>query len=338
MRRIVIALLVCALAASAARADTAPPSGAAYAAALSAAARELDAAASQQRAGVRVPDVHVPPAPLPGPPRFSPSLDDWLQNDLTAVREEKSAKSRASMLRDAAASLRGAARASAAVTSAEPAHQIDPTLASILAQPAYHEAESKTEATPKKSWWEVFLEWLAGLFQKLFGGLFSAATGLPWLGQVIIYATLAALAALLVYVAIRLARFMAVSRRARGVEDAGELLERETSAQELLDVARAAAARGEYALAISLLFRAALRQLDSVGLVPYDAARTAGEYRRAVRRASSQASPPFDSLAQTFTIATYANAEIGVQDWDKAGDAYGQLVPVVERGRRKAAA
>jgi len=334
-----MALVACALSATAtARADTAPANGAAYTAALSAAAQKLDTAAPLQRTGVHVPDVHVPPAPLPGPPRFSPSLDDWLQNDLTAVREEKNAKSRAQMLRDAAASLRGAARASAAIAASDPAHQIGPTLASILAQPAYHEAESKTEATPKKSWWDLFLEWLADLIRRLFGGLFSAATGLPWLGQVIIYATLAALAALLVYVAIRLARYLMVSRRAREIEDAGELLERETSAQELLDVARAAAARGEYALAISLLFRAALRRLDAVGMVPYDAARTAGEYRRAVRRASSQASAPFDSLAQTFTIATYANAEIGEQDWNKAGDAYGQFVPVVERGQRKAAA
>ena len=312
----------------------------AYAAALSAAALELDAAAresSQRSAPIDVPNVHVPPAPLPGPPRFSPSLDDWLQNALTAARETKNHKERAQMLRDIASSLRQAAALSSA-PAAEAGKPVAPTLAAILAQPAYHEAESTSEAQPKKTWWQLFIDWLAGLFEKLFGGLYSVAVNVPWIGQLIVWATLALLAVAVLFVATRLARYLMQTRRARRDDDTGDLLDQPVPADELAHAAHAAAARGDYALAISLLFRAALRRLDAGGIIDYDAARTAGEYRRAVRRACAPAAPPFDSLAQTFTLATYAERPVGATDWTAAGDAYDRFGPALAVTRRERAA
>jgi|GEM_PF-664937 len=309
-----------------------------YVSALRSAANALDVAAAHQRAGASVPEISVPPAPLPGPPRFSPSLGGWLHDLLTTVRQEKNAKRRAQMLRDAAASLREAARVAGSTGSQGPARDLAPTLAAILAQPAYHETESAVEAQVHETWWQRFLDWLAGLFQRLFGGLFTAAAEIPWIGKLVVYVTLAALAALIVYVATRLARYLLRTRRVASDEDEGELLVHRASPSELLDMARAAARAGDYARAISMLFRAALRRLDASGVIAYDAARTAGEYRRAVRRDCAVAAKPFDALAHTFTLATYAQAPVAESDWYAADIAYQDFEPaVIERGARPAA-
>jgi hypothetical protein len=303
-----------------------------YAGALRSAAGALDDTAARQHQGSAVPEISVPPAPLPGPPRFSPSLGGWLHDQLTAAREEKNVKRRAQMLRDAATSLREAARVAQAPAAQGPGRELGPTLAAILAQPAYHETESTVQAQVQKTWWQRFLEWLAGLFDKLFGGLFAAAAGVPWVGKLIVYVTLSALAVLIVYVATRLARYLLRARPVAIDDDEGELLAHRASASELLDMARAAARAGDHARAISLLFRAALRRLDASGVIPYDAARTAGEYRRAVRKSCAVASAPFDALAHTFTLAAYAQAPVAESNWYTADAAYKSFEPgVAER-------
>jgi hypothetical protein len=302
-----------------------------YAGELAAAAKALDEAADGQRVRAPVPDLHVPPAPLPGPPRFSPSLDSWLQQNLTAAREEKDANRRAKLLRDTATSLRLAEYDAAAQQPGDPAHALGSTLAAILAQPAYHEAESSKEAAPHKTWWDLFMEWLAGLFERLFDGLFTATASVPLLGQIIVAITIAAFAALIVWLAYLVALHAIRARRPRGEMDAGELLEQRAGSDELFTRARAAAARGEYALAISLAFRAALRRLDAGGVIAYDSARTAGEYRRVVRRSCAPAAPPFDELVHTFTLATYAEVPVEERDWQTVDDAYVRFDPAVPK-------
>jgi hypothetical protein len=306
-----------------------------YAGELALAAKALDAAADGQRSGAPVPALHVPPAPLPGPPRFSPSLDGWLQQNLTTAREEKDAARRAKLLRDIATSLRLAAHDAGAPLAGDPTHALGSTLAAILGQPAYHEAESSTEAAPHKTWWDRFIEWLAGLFENLFDGVFKATANVPWLGRFIVFVVVAvfaaAFAALIVWLGWLIALYLIRTRGARVDRDVGELIEQRAGSDELLRRARTAAARGEYALAISLAFRAALRRLDAGGVIAYDSARTAGEYRRAVRRSCTPAAPPFDELAHTFTLATYAEAPVEERDWQTVDDAYGRFDPAVPK-------
>jgi len=270
---------------------------------------------------IPLPEVHLPPAPLPGPPRFSPSLDDWLQAILNAARTEKKPATQAAMLRSAAATLRSAMQA-LAQSAVVPPHGVAPTLASILAQPAYHERESTNEAQVRKSWWNLFLEWLASMLERLFRGLFGAASATPMFARIVAVATIAIIGLLVMLVAYRLAHYVLGRRRMSRAADAGELLPERAAASELYDRALAAAAEGRYAIAISLAFRASLMRLEGSGLVTYDAARTAGEYRQAVRRARAAAAPPFDDLARTFTIATYAAAPAGESDWRTAEGAY----------------
>ena len=277
---------------------------------------------------IPISELHVPPAPLPGPPRFSPSLDDWLQANLAAARLKKDPSQQAAILSATARTLRRAAL-SVSAPAAVPPHDIAPTLASILAQPAYHERESSTEAQVRKTWWQRFLEWLASLLDRLFTGLFGAASATPLFGRLISIATITLIALLVMLVAYRFARYVLARRRVAAATDAGEALPQPAAAAELYARALHAAAHGHYALAISLAFRAALMRLDGVGLVAYDAARTAGEYRRAVRRARAAAAPPFDELARTFTISTYAEVPAQESDWFAVAGAYRRFESLV---------
>lgn len=302
-----------------------------YTGALLTAARTIEDAARAHTP--KVPDVHVPPAPLPGPPRYSPSLDDWLQATLRSARAAKLPKARAHMLRAAAGTLRLAVSETQANAS-PPTRPVGPTVAAILADPAYHQSESSAQARLQKSWWERFVEWFAGLFERLFEGLSSAASGVPLLGQILAALIIAVIVGLVLLVGYRLARyFMSARRRSRKGDDTGELIEPGERPEALYARARAAASAGRYAAAVTLVFRAGLLLLDARGVIPYDAARTAGEYRRAVRRERSQAAPPFDELARSFTLAAYAEAPVGERDWRGADDAYHSFAPRVEQAR-----
>ena len=90
------------------------------------------------------------------------------------------------------------------------------------------------------------------------------------------------------------------------------------------------AARGDYAQAIAALFAAALALLDERALVPFDASRTPGEYRRLVRRASEPIAAPFDVLADRFVRAAFAADTPQRGDCEAAFAAYGTLRPLIE--------
>jgi hypothetical protein len=304
-----------------------------YADALRTAARALENA-SRARAP-RVPDVHVPPAPLPGPPRYSPSLDDWLQATLRSARAEKRPRSRAQTLRSAATTLRHALGA-AQTSAAQPAHNIAPALAAILANPAYHERESSTQAQVHKSWWDDFVQWLATTFDRLLEGFSNAAGGAPFLRQIIAVILVLLIVAIVAFMGYRLARYIMSRRRVRANEQPGDLIEAAEPPEMFYARARAAAASGRFASAVTYVFRAGLLQLDARGIIPYDAARTAGEYRRTVRRTCSRAAAPFEELARSFTLAAYAEAPVDEQDWRGADSAYRAFAPLVAESRATA--
>ncbi len=98
---------------------------------------------------------------------------------------------------------------------------------------------------------------------------------------------------------------------------------------ELLHRAAEAAAAGDFARAIGALFAAALAALDERGIVPFDGARTPGEYRRLVRRARPPAAPAFDALAGGFVRAMFAPAPPQRADYDAAARAFAVLEPAL---------
>ncbi len=301
-----------------------------YTRALQATAAALDIAAHGQTHGAAVPAMHVPPAPRPGPPRFSPSLDDWLQAALGHARAQRSANTRAEELRELASTLRQVAGAASA-TQAGPRLDAAATARAVLADPAYRENGSGKTAKPQKTLWDRFVEWLAGLFDKLFSGLFSAASASPLFGKTLAILLIITFVSLLGVVAYRLARAFLVRRRRGVAAEEGETIEIRPDPSSLYGQARVAARNGQYGRAIALVFRASLMLLDRAGRIPYDPARTAGEYRGEVRRHIAAAAAPFDSLARLFTLATYADSPVSGDDWSQAEDDFSRFEPLVER-------
>ncbi|MDQ6780840.1 MAG: DUF4129 domain-containing protein, partial [Candidatus Eremiobacteraeota bacterium] len=108
----------------------------------------------------------------------------------------------------------------------------------------------------------------------------------------------------------------------------GEALAADANPDSLYERGLEAAASGRYAQAITLLFQASLLCFDAAGTVMYDASRTAGEYRRLIRRKAAPASPHFDTLAGAFTFVAYADGAPSSQDWNSAQSAFLALRPL----------
>jgi hypothetical protein len=314
---IALAVLATAFAlASPARAST-------YDQSLDAAAQAIEHAGNARG---KVPDVHVPPAPLPGPPRYSPSVDDWLQASLRSARSDPKHE-----LYPIARSLRFLAGDGETLTAAS-APRVDAKTEArqILAGRAYNRVTSGPAPPRSPSLFERIFDWLGEQFAKLLQGISKAAAAAPFLGKLFTVIIIGLAVFALAAVGFRLAQ--GLSMRKRPTFDAGELLERPASADEFLAGAQAAAARGDFAKAVSLLFGATLMLLDRSDKIPYDPARTAGEYRRLVRRAAAPIASPFDTLARVFTLAAYADAPVGPEDWQAAQTSYRSLAPALGGG------
>jgi len=297
----------------------APSLGSTYSTDLRAAAGQLERAANSRAA---VPDVHVPPAPLGGPPRYSPSVGDWLQASLNAARHDRSAKGRASALRSIAASLRYISDAEALQSRViQPPRDVRATAIAILSQPAYRETPTKAAPPPKETIWEKILRWLSDKIGQLFTGLARATQSVPFLGAIFAVLLIGIAVAGLAYVAFRIADGF-LARRTAAATDDGELIPVGMSAQQLQHAAFDAARDGNHARAVALLFQASLVVLDRSDRVAYDPSRTAGEYRRLVRRKAQSISADFDALARIFTAAAYADEPVGERDWTQAAAAF----------------
>ena len=290
-----------------------------YRTTLVAAAQRLERAAKSK---AQVPEMHIPPAPLGGPPRFSPSLDDWLQKSLVDARATKNTKARASELRTIAASLRYiASEAGHAQTSSVTRNDVEAAATSILAEPAYRVAPTKPAQAPQETIWERILDWIITQFDRLFGGLAQATQKIPVVGKIIGYAIVGAAIVGLVFVGYRIARRL-TSRRDNVSANLGDALPINATADDLYAIARDQARSGNAAPAVALLYQAALMLLDRVDRVAYDPSRTPGEYRRLVRRKAQTTADAFDALARLFVAVAFGRVRAGSDDWDRADAAY----------------
>ena len=290
-----------------------------YASTLVAAAQRIERAA---KASSPVPAMHIPPAPLGGPPRFSPSLDDWLQRSLDAARKTKPAKARAAALATIAASLRYVASGAGPATSAAaPRSDLEAAAKSILAESAYRARVTKPAQPPQPTIWDRILNWMIEKIDELFGGLATATQKVPILGVIIGYAIVGAAIMGLVFVGYRIARRL-TSRRDVAVAGHGEALPVSTNADALYALARDTARSGNAAPAVALLYQAALVLLDRVDRIAYDPSRTPGEYRRLVRRNAQTIADAFDALARLFVAVAFGRASAGADDWLRADAAF----------------
>lgn len=256
----------------------------------------------------------------------SPALKPWLGAGLTAARKQKSARSRAADLRAMAVSLRNGADIALREPVAAP-KDIAADARAVLAEPAFRTAVTSVPAVKKQqTWleriWQSFIEW----WGKVLGRAFTAASRAPVFGNIAAFVLIAAAAIALAFLIFRVTMLL-LARRALANASAvdGTPLEARAGTAETYDAACAAARAGSYGSAIALLFQAALFALDKSGSVPYDSARTAGEYRRAVRRTVAGMSGPFDILVRAFTDVAYAQSPAGEADWRAAAAAYDSI-------------
>jgi hypothetical protein len=206
----------------------------------------------------------------------------------------------------------------------------DRIIRSVLADPAYRSAAPTTAVAPQPSLLELAWNWfLEHVLRPLFHPLARALAASHGAGTIVGLLLLALALGLLAFVGFRLAvafgrpTLEAAGSRAFGAREAA------TPAADWLAAARAAAARGAYGEAISALFRAALAELDERAIVAFDAARTPGEYRRAVRRARAAAAAPFDDLAERFVRAAFADATPQRAEFDAAERAFAAFAPAL---------
>ncbi len=199
----------------------------------------------------------------------------------------------------------------------------------ILAQPAYRSKTAGAETGHLRFWYEFwawvgritkpFWDWLDHLFKSAHG----VATPLTY-----VVVGLLALSVAFLIVRIVLA-FAKPALDARQEARTGGTVSERPSAEEWQRRAAQAGASGDYARAIAALFAAALAALDERMLVPFDASRTPGEYRRLVRRVVAAAETPFDALSERFVYAAFAARESDRADYEAALGAYQRFRPAL---------
>ena len=305
-----------------------------YGSALAQAAERLEDVAARTRsaptAKTDVPVLRLPP-PLYAARSGAPSFDGWLHSQLDQIRREKPARARARDLDDLARALR---RAAGPPSGSAPGADPRDVAASVLAQKAY-QMGTVPAAAPRHSVFQKFLRWLAtfidwlgkqviDLFHRLFGKNAATPAADRFVAALLV-ALVAALAAYLIFLLVS-----SMMRRARHASsDQGTPLPQSLDPDAVYEFGLAAAARGQYAQAVSLLFRASLAVFDRSGKLPYDGSRTPGEYRHAVRRWFAPASSHFDDIARTFVIAVFAERPISREEFMAADLAYRSMRPLV---------
>jgi len=169
----------------------------------------------------------------------------------------------------------------------------------VLADPRFRGAAQHAGG---KSWSDYLLEalrrfwdWLVQPFRHVVGG----ATLANIIGTLVLIAAGMLILFAAAYFARALQRRARPQRRAAAVALAGE-----PDSRALLDAALAAAGAGRYRDAAVLLWSSALHALDERGRVRYDASRSPGEWRRAVR------DPNFDVLARDAVVALFADRDV----------------------------
>jgi hypothetical protein len=204
-------------------------------------------------------------------------------------------------------------------------------VARVLRDPIYRHAAPTTNEKPQESLLEFVLSWLWDhLVKPLFHPIahaFQATRGVGTvIGIVLVAAALLGLAFVVFRLVVAFARGPVKRRRARA---APHPIDDPSSARDWRALARAAAARGEFARAVAALFGAALAELDERAIVAFDASRTPGEYRRLVRRARASAASPFDELTERFSRALYAADPTVSAEYEAAERALAELEPAL---------
>ena len=201
----------------------------------------------------------------------------------------------------------------------------------VLAQPDFRSAATSSHARPAPSLLALAWTWFVDhVLRPIFPPLARALAASHGVGTAAGVALIVLALAALGFVIVRLAlAFVRAPRAPGGGSDAARALARKRTAAEWRAVAAEAASHASFARAIAALFWAALAALDSPALVPFDASRTPGEYRRLVRRAKVEAAVSFDELSDRYVRAAYAPTPPNAADYAAAERALAAFEPAL---------
>jgi len=180
----------------------------------------------------------------------------------------------------------------------------------------------RVETPSRKTWWDFAVGWLSDRWNQLVYAFahhvrVGATTSIA-AGDIILLVAAGAV----LFVAIRLvANYVREGTTAKSVQ----IVPPRVAAEALYACSLRIAAEGDYAAAITLLFRSALVALDLRGIVHDEPSLTVNESRQEVRRRAPRFTAPFDALARIFTAAVYAEALVTPAQWSAAREAYDKL-------------
>ena len=201
----------------------------------------------------------------------------------------------------------------------------------VLAQPVFRAAGASSHTKPPPSLFDLAWSWFVDhVLRPIFPPLARALAASHGIGTVAGVALIVLALAALGFVIVRLALAFVRPAPIFGAESvASRALAARRSPSDWRAVATRAAAQGDYARAISALFSAALAALDAPALVPFEASRTPGEYRRLVSGIKRAAAPPFEDLCERYVRAAYAALPPTVADYAAARRALEAFEPAL---------
>lgn len=201
-----------------------------------------------------------------------------------------------------------------------PPHDLVQAVRAELAVPGrYHLTEARVA---HRSWLQLALQWLYDRYSEFLHALAAhvkvGPNGVSLFGDVVVVLCVVVLgvagARLLIALQVERAR----TRQAIAIGPA-------RSAHAIALAAANAAAEGDYARAVRLLFAASVTLLDLRGVLHDDPSATVNDLRRALRTRNADAEAPFVDIARTFSACAYAEEQLDASAWGAAREAYDRL-------------
>lgn len=241
----------------------------------------------------------------------TPQTQQWIAANRQSIAHVRNAKERKSRERVFAATVRELAQERTAPRMHNAANAAAVARSILDNGRVYHFGNG--QKAPPRTWWDRLSDWIGARWRDIAAALFKHVR-LPEgaslaIGDILLGLCIGAFLFLVARVAWQYARPIAGADEA--ITTASGL-----SANALFSRAEGAARNARYTESITMLFAAAVRELQRRGLLGNDPGQTVGQLRRRVR------SKEFDVLAAAVTLALYADAVLGSSDWDRARDAY----------------
>ncbi len=187
---------------------------------------------------------------------------------------------------------------------------------SVLLDPRFHAVRTR----PQRTFADAVADAIRAVWDALTAPL-QHLTGNRTVSAVVGVAVLLAVLFAMLLVAVRFAREAASRQRAARAPAAPvALLASDLDAAALHALALDALGAGRLREAAALLWGSALRALDERGRVRFDAARSPGEWRRAVR------DPAFDAFARDAVVALFGDRDVDAALVGRMRDGYARLV------------